>query len=312
VRDEIRKTLIQQGAAALALEAMHSVVGEIRQMKKAPDLGIVADGKKIRHVVVPGLQTEEELAAMAGLGKAARDTAKLPADALAVTELVGEAKAKVAVGEISEPYPGADGESYAFRITAVQANHEPASLDEVRPAVLADVRKIRAFEIAREKARKIFEEAPVKGLEAAAKDQGVTTVESDWFPEEHLIPVPSAGQFLSLPATLPEIGANRAAVAECFRAAAEKKPFVLITLAEQQTAVVAGILGQRPPREALFERMRPILAQEVGFRLGGTALREALNLESIRSRMDVVVLQESDEFRPPRGIREYDDTGDGF
>jgi hypothetical protein len=313
VREKIRQILMRDKAARLALEKLHSDVAEIRKLK-TPSLAIWADGKQIKYVSLPGFRSNEQLSDMA-IGKAVRrsqsgQTDSLAADALSIKELIGE-KAALAVGEISDPYIGADSESYAFRVTAVQANHAPADLAEVRDQVVADARRIRALEIAREKAKAILDEAATKGLEAAGKAAGVTVAESKWFPQEIVFQFPIDGKLLTQPPSLPEVGADEKVVAECFRMAAENKKFSQMTLAGKEMSVVIELLGHKGPREAVFEQQRPTLALEVGWTLGNEALKKAIALESIQARMDVVLVG-SDEFHAPRGSKSVAQEDDGF
>lgn len=219
VQEGIRKTLVQEQAAAMARENLIAAVAEIRPMKKPPDLRIWADGKKIRHAAVPGFLSAAQLAALAGIGKAARGSETLAETAVALAELVGHEKAKLGVMETSEPFIGPDGDAYALRVTAFQASHEPASLDEVKDQVIADLRTAKAFEIARENGRKLLEEAGKTGLNDAAEAAKIKTAESDWVAQERFIPY--GGQLVSIPASLPEVGSNRLVVSECFRMAAE-------------------------------------------------------------------------------------------
>jgi hypothetical protein len=230
----------------------------------------------------------------------------MPAEAVTLTELLGAEKAKLAVMEISEPYEGPDGEAYILRVTACQPNHEPASLEEVRDRVLADIRLARAYEIARETGKKLLEAAQAKDLAEAAKAEKIKTADSDWVPQEHLIPVPYAGQFFAFPASLPEVGSNRVVLNECFRMAAEGKKLTLVSLAEEQMVVVAQLLGRKPPREAKFLLMRPLLAQQTGWQLGGAALRQAVDLSAIQRRLSVV-LSAPEDAHLPRGSRDVAD-----
>ena len=173
VKDEIRKTLVHAGATQMAYELIRGDVAEIGRLQK-PSLGIWADGKRVRWVTLPGFRTEEQLKET-DVGQAVHlesqgpEPETLASDALSIKELKVE-NPKLAVGEVSEPYLGKDGQVFAFRVTAVLPNHPPESLAEVRDAVLANVKGIKAMDLARQKARALLEEAEKKGLEAAAKD----------------------------------------------------------------------------------------------------------------------------------------------
>jgi len=309
VRDDVRRAVIHEAASALALEKLHTVVAEFRRLRKPPPIDRWADGAFIRYVNVAGFHTQAELADLPGIGKAARGQTTMAEEAMALTELVGEAKAKIKVGELSEPLAGPDGKAYAFRVTKFEKSREPASLQEVRDQVLADVRRREALDLARQEGKKLLDLAAAKGLEEAAKAEKVGVATSGWIPQ--VILVPYNQQFWEIPPSLPQVGANRVVVSECFRMQAEGKRLTLVTLADQQMVVVAELAGHKGPREALWLSMRPMLAEMVSMRLGGEALRGVLSLDAVRERM-TIILDVSDEFRPPRGTRGYEDTDEGF
>jgi hypothetical protein len=302
VQDEIRKRLVQEQAAAMARELLSTSVAEIRPMKKPPDLRIWADGTRIRFVPATGLLTAAQLAALPGIGKASRGQEAFPETALALSELIGPDKAKLARMETSEPFAGQDGEVFAFRVTAFQANHEPASLDEVKDQVIADLKRAKAFEIAREQGRQLLDQADKKGLKDAADALKVKTADSDWVSQERFISF--RGQIVAIPASLPEVGADRAVVSECFRMAMESKKLTLVSLAEEKRVVVAELLGRKPPREALFERLRPALVEQVRRELGGKAFREAINVAGIERRMGVA-MKVADDYLISRVAHDY-------
>jgi len=324
VRDEVRQAVIREEASALALERLHTVVAEFRRIRTPPPIDRWADGAFVRYGSAAGLRTQAELADLPGIGKAARGKTAMPGngqaardqttmaeEAMALPELVGQAKAKISVGELSEPMAGPDGKAYAFRVTHFEKNHEPAALQEVRDQVLADVRRQEALNLARQEGRKLFDLAATKGLEEAAKAEKVGVVTSGWVPQERIIPIPYAGQFLTVPSALPEIGANRQVISECFRMLAEEKRLAMVTVAEQEMVVVAELAGHRGPREALWLAMRPMLTDMVSMRLGGEVLRQVINMDAVRQRM-VIILDVEDEFRMPRGTRGYEESDEGF
>jgi len=290
VRADIRKTLIRREAERLAAQRLYENVAEIRTMRTKPDLGIWADGKAVRHVVVEGLHTEQDLARLDGIGQATRQDDALPTQAVAVVELVGQDKGRIAVGEISDVFTGLDGQAYAFRVTAVEANHEPATLSEVRDQVLADVRRAKAFGLIRERGKALLETASAKkSLEAAAKQVGLETVETDLFPRERAVPY--GGRWMTFPPSLPKVGSSRLVVAECFRMAEGGRRRTLVTVAGRQMVVAAELIDRKPPREAAFETMRPLVAQRVASRLAQNAVRNVLATNAVRRRMTVVAEQ---------------------
>jgi hypothetical protein len=130
-------------------------------------------------------------------------------------------------------------------------------------------------------------------------------------PQERSIPIPYAGQFMTIPSSLPEVGASRQVISECFRMLAEEKRLTLVTLAEQEMVVVAELAGHRGPREALWLERRPDLTDMVSMQLGSEALRQVINLDAVRQRMQIT-LDVEDEFRTPRGTRGYEESDEGF
>jgi hypothetical protein len=279
------------------------------------NLATYADPTHLKCMPATRLMSSAELAKVPGLGAAKRGNATLTTDALSVRELIGD-KGKLAVGEISEPYTGLDGEPYIYRVTAVKANHEPASLDEVRAEVLADVKKIKAFEIARDKAKKIVAEAATKGLEQAAKDQGVKIEVTDYFPQIKEF-VPFQGQLFELPPRLPGVEGDRAVLAECFRMASEGKKLSDVVLAGRDMAVVIEKMDQKAPRSAVYEKTmsdqeKLNLLKIVNFKIGSAGMH-ALQLDAVVARNNVKVTDEKGnaEFSLPRSARMGSQQGGG-
>lgn len=299
VKDQIRKTLVHAAATQMAAEEMRKDVVEIGRLTK-PSLAIWADGKRVRLVSPTGFWSETQLKdkdfGKAMLLQQGAEPETLAEDALLAKEL-GVAKPRLGVNEISDLYMGEDGNVYAFRVTAVQVNHAPASVDEVRDLVLADCKKIKAMDVAREKAKALLEEAEKKGLEAAAKEAGVKVIDSGWFPQQILLPIPFGGRFLPQPPVLPELGSDVTVVEECFRLQAEGKKFARVTLADQQQALVIQVIGHKEPREAVFQQQRSTLAQDVTLDLAGACMQKALSLDDIVARNAIKVDSKFETFR---------------
>jgi len=287
VRDEIRQRLVRRQAETLAHNHLAGLVGEIATKQKGIDLRIFADGKRVRYVCVPDLLTAEQLAEVEGLGAATRGNTAVPQAALSVVELVGPEKARLAVDEVSEVYTGADGKAYAFRVTDAVPSREPKDLDEVRSAVVEDVRRAEAFRFVRERARKLLEAAAEKGLDEAAKAADVETVTSEFFPRKRYVPY--GGRWLSFPPALPEVGSSSAVVEECFEMVDEGRERTLVTLGAKRMVVVAEVVGRKAPREQGYEMFRPLLVQRVSQQMAGQAVVDLLETLSIRNRMNVVV-----------------------
>ena len=287
VRAEIRKKLLRREAERLARRRLNEDVAEIRTRRKKPELGIWADGKTLRHVVVNDLLAAEGLAELEGIGKATRGDDAFPMYAVAVVELVAQDKARIGQGEISDVFTDTAGRAYAFRVTAVRKNHEPATLAEVRDDVLADVRRMMAFDIIRERGKDLLKAAATKkSLEDAAKDASLEIVESDLFPRERAIPY--GGRWVTFPPSLPKVGSNPIVVAECFRMAEDGRERTLVTVVGRQMVVAAELIERKPPREAAFDAMRPLIAQRVGMRLAQNAVRDVLATGAVQRRMTII------------------------
>jgi hypothetical protein len=309
VAAEIRSRLVADAAKAAAMELMGVNVGEIRQQKKPPDMRIWADGKKVKHFPPTPFCTDADLALLPGLGHSQRGKQTFEETALAVTELVGPEKAKLGLMETGEPFIGPDGAAYAFRVTAVEPNHEAATLEEVKGPVMTDLKRAKAFEMARNVARKVLDAAEKRDLKDAAAEFKVKTADSDWVPQERYFQL--GQQIITMPPSMPGVGANRVVASESFRMAAEKKRMSLVTLADEKMAVVIELLGHKPPREVLFNLMRPRLAQQVGRQLVNEALKQALDPASIERRMEVV-LKVPDDYHLSRGSQREQDTGGDY
>jgi hypothetical protein len=287
VRDDIRDRLVRREAETLARNHLASLVGEITTKQKGIDLRIFADGKRVRYVCVPDLLAARELAEVEGLGSATRGRVSVPQAALSVVELVGAEKARLAVDEISEVYTGEGGKAYAFRVTDAVPSREPSGLDEVRAAVVEDVRRVEAFRLVRERAGRLLEAAAEKGLDAAAEKADVETVTSDWFPRQQYVPY--GGRWLSFPPALPEVGSSPAMVEECFEMLKDGRERTLVTLGQRQMVVVAELVGRKAPREGGYALFRPVVAQRVSRQMAGQAVTDLLEVGSIQRRMAVVV-----------------------
>lgn len=286
VRDEIRATLVSQEARRLALEQIHGNVSEIRAMgKERPSLDIWADQAHARHIVVKGQHTAEQLAQLRGIGDAVRGKDRMPAYALALAELMRDrSKASLAVGEISDVFVDPDGNAYAFRVTACDPRHEPASLAEVADRVKADLRTQAAYALALEKAKALEAAADAKGLETAAKEAKVEVRESGLFTRYNYLE-----KWMSLTPPLPQAAADPAVVTACFRMPAEGTKVVGVPLPRQRCIAVAELVDHKPPREAAYEQVRPFLALRAAQEYQRIALNNALAEKAIIARHKIEV-----------------------
>ncbi|GMV97942.1 MAG: hypothetical protein HRF43_05235 [Phycisphaerae bacterium] len=74
---------------------------------------------------------------------------------------------------VAEPFVDDEGNAYVFRTIAIRPAHPPASLEEVRATVVADVRRLKAAETAKQKAADLVETARKTGLDAAVEQDAV-------------------------------------------------------------------------------------------------------------------------------------------
>lgn len=116
----------------------------------------------------------ESLRKLSGLGAATiadgSRSIPFPALALSVRELNAKAPLPLQVGIIpvfDRTVADLTGNHYYFRITAARPAGEPESLDEVREQVVADIKRMRAYEILKDEIDKAGTAALTGGLEAA-------------------------------------------------------------------------------------------------------------------------------------------------
>ena len=62
----------------------------------------------------------------------------------------------------------------------------------------------------------------------------------------------------------------------------------LVTVVGRQMVVAAELIERKPPREAAFDAMRPLIAQRVGMRLAQNAVRDVLATGAVQRRMTII------------------------
>ncbi|HVX84640.1 MAG TPA: hypothetical protein VH253_07475 [Phycisphaerae bacterium] len=128
-----------------------------------------------------------DLLALPGIGKASyhtnRDDLPFPDLALDVQQLVDPDKSPITtrlslqVGVEGPVLSDADGNLYVYRVTAADPAHEPKSLDEVRPRVVQDLKRLQLYRQHQQQAKDLAEKASHENpdeLLALAKAQGLT------------------------------------------------------------------------------------------------------------------------------------------
>lgn len=123
-------------------------------------------------------RTNDTLRLVSGLGGAMVDLGEIgsgPFNAYAMTvrELAGDNQLGVQRGLIYGPLTDTFGSHYYFRITAVRPEGPPASIDDVRSQVVADVKMLDGLEKLRSEADVYRERAIADGLQSLAQSVGV-------------------------------------------------------------------------------------------------------------------------------------------
>ena len=293
VRDEIRKTLLQQETRRMARAMMNAHIMEIRGIRTPENLRIWATPGKARYVSVDQLMTERDISRLEGIGQATDGQRMVAQVAVSVPELVGP-KSRIALMAISDAFVDPDGQAYAFRVTRCDKNHVPASINEVKSQVVADVREAAAMDLVRQRGEQLREKAAEGGLEKAAQAAKLKVTTTDWFPEERINPYYyMIGGSRTVSPTLPEIGANRAFVREVFQMTLDGRQRTLVTLLEERAVVVAELAGRKGPRKAAYDLWQPILVQEISQEIGSAAADEVLAPAAVRTRFNVTVNAEA-------------------
>lgn len=124
-------------------------------------------------------RTNETLRLVSGIGGAMVDLGEpigsgpFNAYAMTVRELAGDNQFGVQRGLIYGPLTDTFGSHYYFRVTAVRPQGPPASIDDVRSQVVADVKMLDGLEKLRSEADVYRERAIADGLQSLAQSVGV-------------------------------------------------------------------------------------------------------------------------------------------
>jgi len=122
----------------------------------------------------------------------------------------------------SEPLVDGAGNAYVFRTMAVQPKQAPASWEDVREQLVADIRKLRGYEEAHRQAKMLAEQAAKVGLEAALKEK--PDLNAKLGDKALKTPGPFArkralawgGQTFMFPSSVPGIGGGEDLIDMCF------------------------------------------------------------------------------------------------
>jgi hypothetical protein len=230
VRDRVRDTLVNE----LTQQKMQQIAKFAGDMLLAPTLPLGRDGIHFQlpadwdtrrasfpavaeavanefNVALPAYQssgdnwmTESELQTLPGIGRASSTkfgTAPVMFSRLvmAAKELDNSPTIPVQKGVPSPPLSSGDGSLYFFQILDAEASHPPASIDEVRDQLAADVKRLKHFERLQQQLAELEAQARRDGLVAVAQAHGSTVetvtrlTESTWIEfRDQRIPIPSS------------------------------------------------------------------------------------------------------------------------
>ena len=286
------------------------------RMLKFPDLA-----EKIRerygialpeyHAAGDRFYSMPELAELPGIGTATTDKFGTPRT---LDALVGQAKefggstSVFAQRDVAgPPMRGADGGIYFFRIIATDPARRPASLDEVRDQVVADLRRVDHYDRLA---------ADIGRIEARGQTAGILSVAMDHDtivhpPEVIALCNPyliSLGSFVS---PLPVIGQNEQAVGRIIDHALalprdrkiDELPLaqrvIAVAVPEKLAIVVVRLDRQLPLTRSTYEQLVSAAQLQTLLRLdeldGGQALKDAFSYDALAKRHNFVLNTRSDD-----------------
>jgi hypothetical protein len=263
----------------------------------------------------------EDLPELPGIGRSYSD--KVGGTPVAFTELVKSAK-ELGASTTIIVQKGVEGPSlkdqagnlYFFRITDAEPAHVPASVDEVREAVVNDLKRVDEYERLK---------GTLAEIEASAKANGLLQIAMD----HNTVMQPNAGVYLAneywlmamlqqpnmpltaRPSELPVVGADRKAIGAIIdraRALPSDKPVdqlpddqrTFAVPADDKLAVlVVKVIVQRPLTEESFERLvqfgavqRLISLEEAGEE---QAIEKAFSFDALAKRHNFALKREAEE-----------------
>lgn len=218
--------------------------------------------------------TEQDLGELAGIGQASTD--KFGATPVAFPELVMAAKELGGSSTISiqeeiagPPILGGDGSVYIFRIIDTDASRPPASVDEVRDALVADLYKKLHYEQLVDAADDIRRDAVEKGLLAAAIEHDTTVLSP-------------ANVNLAFGTDLPVVGEDREAVELIIDRAMELPQDVpLSTLPEEQRILVIPVPNRLSLLIADLTGQTPLTSDTYAFYMQNGIIQRTLQQEDM-------------------------------
>lgn len=203
VRDEVRRRVIDQKAADHVAEAVKFAQQRISDQERrltteaaykvipadyqAPDLQAIATAVQERFAIAARVVDHttawlsvDEATQLPGLASSALDGRRdlsfgqylrslrelAPSSEDPITAL------RLQVGVFSQPLTDFGGTRYLFRVTEARQARSPETLDQVRDAVLADARRLTAYEALLAEQNALLTQAKADGLQALADARG--------------------------------------------------------------------------------------------------------------------------------------------
>ncbi len=211
-----------------------------------------------------------------------------------------------------------EGNAYVFRTVALHPAHAPASVDEVRPQVIADLRRVRAREQARARAGQLAERAKAVGLKAAVDEDAELKgklgqrgfQEPEPFARKRMFAWGGRAQLF--PGGPPEMAGDAGFVDLCFSLAGQQDRAARVAVYEQPMRnrwVVVEVLEQVPLTSEEYEQQRPGAFAAVSMERRLDLLREWFSAEQIRRRADWKPVEQPDHAASPESESPKDRAG---
>jgi len=323
--DEVKVELIQDEVARRVDKLLKKIVDRARTLTEEPwknvdtengykkvlpreewgDYQKIADeivrnkefgGFRPAYHAVTGFQSEAELEKLAGIGGAYYEAQhrRRPFAVMAahVKELVGPkdpmADLFLMVGPEGQTLRDEAGNYYIYRVTAAEPSHVPPDLAEVRDQVVADLKKVAAYEQAKAKAKELAEKAKTGNLLELAKADGLEV--------EQTADVAHENQRMRGMGIGPKIGYVPGMVDAIFELAAtpvvveEDRGNLTVMLAKDETfkAYVIGLDRYKPVSPLTFALRRGEVVQQSEYQDRLEFVYSWTSLPSVMERMGFV------------------------
>jgi hypothetical protein len=161
------------------------------------------------------------------------------------------------------------GNAYLVRVNAADPSREPKSLDEVRDRVVRDLKRVRAFDLLKERAESLLSRAKAEGLDKLAPTLNAKVEKIPSFSGRDLVSMQFSGKVE--PPDIKGIGRSDEFVQAVFAlgrkihdagGVAKAKPedlLIAVPVESSQTLALAKLTDYLPVNSAEFERAKPTL-----------------------------------------------------